>query len=75
MGSGNRQSLATGAPRTGGVKAPNRARSEKAKKKMMATLRAIRAGKVSPERMPAVLGTVSTIVDSFVLDHLGDRKK
>lgn len=42
---------------------------------MMATLRAIRAGKVSPERMPAVLGTVSTIVDSFVLDHLGDRKK
>lgn len=41
---------------------------------MMATLRAIRAGQVSPERIPAVLGTVSTIVDSFFLDYLGDVK-
>ncbi len=41
---------------------------------MMATLRALRSGRIPPERMTAVLGTVSTIVDSFVLDYLDDTK-
>ncbi|GAB2712487.1 hypothetical protein GCM10027195_16430 [Comamonas sediminis] len=56
------------------VKAPNRKRSEEAKREMMATLRAIRSGRVPAERITAVLGAVSTIVDSFVLDYLDATK-
>lgn len=40
----------------------------------MATLRAIRSGRVPAERITAVLGAVSTIVDSFVLDYLDATK-
>lgn len=41
---------------------------------MMATLHAMRAGQIPPERISTVLGTVSTIVDSLVLDYLGDKQ-